>query len=388
MDYLPLTSFRRPIDAVVMQHHSIAATPMPAHAVNKWDALREITTARKRLGLNDRDLGVLQALLSFHPGNMLDDPAKLVVFPSNQSICARLNGMPCSTMRRHLSRLIAVGLLLRRDSPNGKRYRRRFGNEAFGFDLSPLARRFAEFATLAESVQNELREIADLRDTIRLMRRDVLALIDGSAVDAARATALRAQLDQLAIVLRRQLDLGALKQIIARLDPILYDLRQAAEMPMIDPVPMPSDTSRLSTTDIENEQHQQRSIKIPSESEQSIEQIPDSPGLPLSLIISACPEALSYAQDPVRHWRGFVDLIERIRPMMGIGMQVWQDAKQAMGVEVAAVALAAMLQRFKEIRSAGAYLRILSRKARQGDFSIAAMVMAVLRQQSAPSSQL
>lgn len=45
----------------------------------------------------------------------------MIVFPSNKAICARLNGTPCSKMRRHLSRLVEAGLLMRRDSPNGKR---------------------------------------------------------------------------------------------------------------------------------------------------------------------------------------------------------------------------------------------------------------------------
>ncbi|MDF3604713.1 plasmid replication protein RepC [Paracoccus sp. DMF-8] len=383
MDYVPLTSFRRPIDAVVMQHHSIAATPMPAHAVNKWDALREITTARKRLGLTDRDLTVLQALLSFHPGTALDDPTKLVVFPSNRAICERLNGMPCSTMRRHLARLIDSGLLLRRDSPNGKRYQRRIGNEAFGFDLSPLARRFAEFATLAESVQAEARQIAHLRETIRLMRRDLLALIEATEASPAAMT----QIDQLATILRRQLEIPALEQIITRLKLLIDELRHAAN---IAPVTA-AKTAEMGTTDSQNEQHQQRSNNNPIESEKGCEQVDAAnaePDLPLSLIASACPEVFGYAQHPVRHWHGFVDLVEKVRPMMGIATQVWQDAKQVMGIENAAVTLAAMLQRFGEIRSAGAYLRILTAKARDGGFSVRPMVMAALRREPGMSSQL
>lgn len=382
MEYVPLTSFRRPIDAVVMQHHSIAATPMPAHAVNKWDALREITTARKRLGLTDRDLTVLQALLSFHPGTALDDSAKLVVFPSNRSICERLNGMPCSTMRRHLARLIEAGLLLRRDSPNGKRYQRRLGNQAFGFDLSPLARRFAEFATLAESVQAEARQIAHLRETIRLMRRDLLALIEATGTTSAMVP-----FDQLATILRRQLDIPALEQIITRLKTLIDELRDAAN---IAPVAQ-MDTAETGTTDIQNEQHQQRSDKNTFESEKSGEQkdlAKAAPDVPLSLIASACPEVFSYAEHPVRHWHGFVTLVEKVRPMMGIATQVWLDAKQAMGVENAAVTLAAMLQRFGEIRSAGAYLRILTAKARDGGFSVRPMVMAALRREPGLGSQL
>ena len=46
-------------------------------------------------------------------------------------------------MRRHLRALVDATLLMRRDSPNGKRYCLRDGtgevDQAFGFDLSPFA---------------------------------------------------------------------------------------------------------------------------------------------------------------------------------------------------------------------------------------------------------
>lgn len=70
-------------------------------AVSKWDALRELAAARKTYGLNDRDLSVLQALLSFLPGKDIEpQPGVTVVHPSNRAICERLNGMPGSTMCR------------------------------------------------------------------------------------------------------------------------------------------------------------------------------------------------------------------------------------------------------------------------------------------------
>lgn len=90
----------------------------------------------------------------------------MVVFPSNKAICERLNGMPCSTMRRHLARLVEARLLMRRDSPNGKRYVRKRGEDrvAFGFDLSPLYCRAEEIARAAEAVR-------EAEDRVRRLRR-------------------------------------------------------------------------------------------------------------------------------------------------------------------------------------------------------------------------
>ena len=46
-------------------------------------------------------------------------------FPSNNKLRSRAYGMSEPTLRRHLASLVKAGLLIRRDSPNGKRYARR-----------------------------------------------------------------------------------------------------------------------------------------------------------------------------------------------------------------------------------------------------------------------
>ncbi len=153
-------------------------------AVNKWTVFRTLTAIRERLGVSDRALSVLNALLSFHPGKALslpkpanaparadaeEDagalPCDLIVFPSNKALSARAHGMSDRTLLRHLTDLVATGLIIRRDSPNGKRYARKDASgqdrfsHAYGFDLTPLVARVAEFESLAE----ELRALARQR---------------------------------------------------------------------------------------------------------------------------------------------------------------------------------------------------------------------------------
>lgn len=367
------------MDAVQIHHQGVLNTPLPAHAVNKWEALRELAVARAAFGLTDRDITVLQALLSFYPGNNLDEPAKLVVFPSNASICERLNGMPCSTMRRHLANLVASGLILRKDSPNGKRYVRRgpAGAQAYGFDLSPLARRYPDICETAHDAREDAARIAELREEISLMRRDLRGLL----AQSEPADAAYVFLDAMARELRRNLTLPELDAIA---EALLSVLRQHHSEP--EPV---AATEEMSTNHAQNEQHQQRSKPDLNESEKSAEKIEARTPLtkvPLGLVISACPEVMSYATEPVQHWRGFLSLIETVRPMMGICSSAWEAAKRAMGPEDAAISLAAILQRFSEIRSPGGYLRSLAAKAADGGFSTAPMVMALLRR--APGSQL
>ena len=155
MEYTPISPFMRPISHAHLRVVERPEASVPGKPVNKWELLRELSKAQAAFGVSERDLTVLQGLLSFFPDDALGGNTEMVVFPSNKAICERLNGMPCSTMRRHIARLVDAGLLMRRDSPNGKRYVRKHGEErvAFGFDLSPLYCRSEEVARAAEAVR-------------------------------------------------------------------------------------------------------------------------------------------------------------------------------------------------------------------------------------------
>src|SRR5271167_728415 len=122
----------------------------------------------------------LDALLSFHPETTLSGEG-LIVFPSNQQLALRAHGMAPATLRRHLAALVDCGLIIRRDSPNGKRFARKGRGGtiemAFGFDLSPLVARAEEFEAWAEDVQAEERALRLVRERITLCRRDIAKMI-------------------------------------------------------------------------------------------------------------------------------------------------------------------------------------------------------------------
>jgi len=405
MTYTPITPFRRTVDAALVKHHSQPEKPLPPQGVNKWEVLRELGAARKRLGVTDRELIVLQALLSFYPKPVLGgNGPSLVVHPSNVSICERLNGMPCSTMRRHLSGLVHAGLITRRDSPNGKRYARRYGDEkiAFGFDLTPLVHRHAEICDLAEAERAEVEEYKRLRQSVSLMRRDLAGLaafglttrpdqdLWGQLVDMAR---------QAAQDLRRLLSPEALGDLRSSLLASLDKARGLLAM----------ETDIMSTNASHSEQHYQNSSTDPHDLEPCLEQAkgeaqyPDQgsspvvvpapvstapenqrlPNVPLGLVLAACAEIKTYTPDKIHHWHDFVAAADRVRPMMGISPSAWQDAMEAMGPEEAAVVIAGILERFTEIKSPGGYLRHLTRKAEEGTFSCGPMVMALMRREAA-----
>ena len=173
---------RRPMTLGQMASQVTAKSIPQGATVEKWKAFRSIREARDLLGATDRSLAILNALLSFHRDSELSGDGTLVVWPSNEQLMARANGMPPTTLRRHLAVLVNCGLIIRRDSPNGKRFARKGrGGEveqAYGFDLSPIVARAEEFEQLAEAVQAEKKAFKVSKERLTLLRRDIVKMID------------------------------------------------------------------------------------------------------------------------------------------------------------------------------------------------------------------
>ena len=383
MEYTPVSSFRRPINSVQLKHHSQASQPGTT-AVSKWDALRCLATARQHYNLSDRDLTVLQAMLGFHPETELGgESPSAIVYPSNKTICERLNGMPCSTMRRHLARLVDTGVIIRRDSPNGKRYVRRTGSEkiAFGFDLSPLAARYAEFSRIAQEIEEAEARRKRLRDTVSLMRRDLAGFVDYGMTSLPNLP-LWDRLSDLARLtardLRRKLSLKDLASLETKLRTALEKITVCLE----------SSSTDLSTSGAQIEQHHQKSNKEYidkkekephlKEAIETNDQNQNEPP-PLRMVLDTCKEIQAFSQSAVRNWDDLVRLSDIVSPMMGIANSIWREAQLKMGRAQAATVLAAMLERFSEIKSPAAYLRALGRKSEHGAFSSGAMIRALDR---------
>ncbi|WP_245999441.1 plasmid replication protein RepC [Paracoccus methylarcula] len=367
--------------AGLLANRALAEAPAPDLAPDKWAVLRDLTAARADFGISDRDLAVLAALLSFHPGKVLEDDDKLIVFPSNASLSDRAHGMAESTLRRHLSALVHAGLILRRDSPNGKRYATRdlsgALDRAFGFDLRPLLTRAAEITEAAQQARQAELARRRLRETTVILLRDAAKLIQwGREQVPANWDALSDACALLQRALRRKLDADRLRELAD----------QAREMLDRINAMLAPETEETSGSDGENERHYQSSDKDNHESEPCEEKqdersghIAKDPPIPLGLVLKATPDILDYAPDGIRSWRDLVATANFVHPMLGISPDAWRQAQEAMGDEVAAVTLACILQRAGVILRPGGYLRALTGKAESAGFSPGPMVMALLR---------
>lgn len=359
---------------------------MRADPVNKWEIFNAITDCRSMLGVNDRTLSVLHALLTFRPGLTLEADECLVVFPSNLRLTRRAHGMPESTLRRHLAKLVEVGLIVRRDSPNGKRYVRgrgqNFDRNAFGFDLRPIVVRAHSFLAMAREVQAQLSERKSLEEQITVLRRDIGKLLTSVNPSTQALEILRARLSTLPIRHGKRTTINELRARFARLSELQDDV--------LSLLPEPVETDETSADDAQNERHIQESkttellydSEIDDETRDPSSNAPTATppsSLTLSTVLNACPDITDYSRDSISSWQALLRTAALVRCYLAIPTDAWEEAQNVLNPFVASIVVAAMLQRSDSIKTPGAYLRTLTKKASQGQFSPAPMLMSLVK---------
>jgi replication initiation protein RepC len=389
---------RRSLTLAHVASQATAKARAPDKAVHKWQVFRAICTAKTRIGVSERALAVLDALLSFHPETTLSGEG-LIVFPSNQQLALRAHGMAPATLRRHLAALVDCGLVIRRDSPNGKRFARKGRGGtiemAFGFELSPLVARAEEFETWAEDVQAEERALRLVRERITLCRRDIVKMIATGieeGVPTRRAGQGPSDWSEIHGLYRGILDRIPRTATRVELEPIAADLTLLADEILIL-LESHVKSSISSANESQSERHIQNSnpnplpelepgfqeSRGPKSEPQAEPSRPPQQGFPLGMVLEACPDIVDYAKGGISNWRDLLIVAAVVRSMLGISPSAWEAAQSVMGELPAAIVVAAILQRGAAIASAGGYLRELTRKAEVGEFTLGPMLMALLR---------
>jgi len=380
----------RPMSLALLAAQRSATEQIPAgRSVDKWQLYRNLCEAKAIIGVGDRSLAVLSALLSFYPETELSEENGLIVFPSNQQLSLRAHGMAGPTLRRHIAALVEAGLIIRRDSPNGKRYARksRAGQveEAFGFSLAPLLVRADEIAAAAEQVRAEMAALRMTRERMTLLRRDI-----GKLLDAAMEERLEGDWEKVWHAFRAIVEAIPRRATLEELRAIsdqLIEIRQIVDK-MLE---INIKSENLSGKDSQNERQYTESHP---ESHFDLEPAPEDAGInfeasptpqrpptgyPLGFVLKACPDIADYAINGITSWQDFMATAAQVRAFLGISPSAYTDALAILGQENTAVVIACILQRSEQIQSAGGYLRALTEKARAGEFSVGPMLMACLK---------
>ena len=417
---------RRPM-TYGMLADQLAAQAIDENAcIDKWKLYRWLCEARPRLGISDRALSLLNAMLSFYPKTELLGSDSLIVFPSNAQLSLRAHGMAEATIRRHIAALVEAGLLIRKDSANGKRFARRDREgdigQAFGFSLAPLLQRAEEIESLAAAVVAERLHYQGLKERLTICRRDIVKLLeaassenDGEADeevikmrDLYRDVMARlprhpevAELDAILLVLEALRE-NLAKYMQERMNSENYSgnhdhferhKQNSNTQPQYELEPRfekkqgqnreaanldersQGNAGRMSSTEKDAEPAQPVTYQDPDISRDAMMK-----PFPLGMVLSACPEISNYGSGgTIGSWREFLSAAVVVRSMLGVSPSAFEEACAVMGPENAATAIACILERAGHINSAGGYLRDLTRRAERGEFSLGPMLMSQLR---------
>ncbi|MBY3171622.1 plasmid replication protein RepC [Rhizobium sp. 25PS6] len=383
---------RRPVTLALVRRQIETSEIKPGKATDKWKVFRDASEARELLGLQDRSLAVLDALLSFYPDNELRQDAQLIVFPSNTQLTLRAHGIAGATLRRHLALLVDAGLIVRKDSANGKRYARKDKagaiDRAFGFDLSPLLVRVDELAMMAQQVVADRFALRRAKENLTICRRDVRKLISAAIEEGASGDweSIEAMYISLVGRIPRSPTLSDVNSILDEMELLQQEIINILEMQEKD--------ENISTNAAHNEHHIQNSktesiheFEPSSRKEQGARAVGNDQAkrgpirsFPLGMVLRACPEIAMYGPGgTVGSWREMMGAAVVVRSMLGVSPSAYQEACEVMGPESAATAIACILERAGHINSPGGYLRDLTRKAERGEFSLGPVLMALLR---------
>lgn len=419
---------RRAMSLGMLASQQLTETIEPGITRNKWKLFRAICEARPTLGVTDRALTVLDALLTFYPDNELSEERGLIVFPSNAQLSIRARGMTPATLRRHLAGLVDAGLILRKDSANGKRYARRSRagevEEAFGFSLAPLLARATEIEALAAQAVADREQLRITKERLTICRRDIAKLI-AAAIDEG----VRGQWEQITCMFREIVAglprTAGVDHLVSALDEMTL-LREE----IVNQLNMNTITQNIDSNESQFERHIQNSnsestfdLEPAFETKQAaksaerigqqggsigaITEISNSAGdtgggeararrskrptgesgelksFPLGMVLQACPDISDYGPGGrIDSWRDLMTAAVVVRSMLGVSPSAYEAACAAMGPENAATVIACILERGGHINSAGGYLRDLTRRTEAGEFAIGPMLMSLLRANS------
>lgn len=333
------------------------------------DTLRQ---AASLMGLKSPVIATLDAMLSCLPPKRQHN----TVFASNATLAFRRNGITDRTIRRHVAILQELGLLVRRDSANRKRFSRKNATGGlalrFGFDLTPLFQRFQEIAGLAAQANQEKDQVAYLKAKVRAAANEVLHVepCNALAIDTIR-------------MLRRKLTIEDLDGMLEALGSVSVE----AEQPCAEIIP---GEEKMSASNGQNVRHLHNSNKenIDKNVERSRElRQNEERATPLTVedIVEACPEAAQFAINPVTKMADIVSHARTLAPMLGIDAQNYEAAQNSIGIERTAITIWAMMQFHSRIKKVGAYFRSITSGQNSVNFSPEKLVRRLALMSQAPA---
>jgi replication initiation protein RepC len=407
-------------------------TGLPPGASRPGQILAAFKAAAPHLGLAPRLVHAIDWLFKFTQPQDWEPGARPIVWPS-AGLQQEALGLSPSQVKALNRSLIEAGLITMKDSPNGKRYGRRDSTgriiEAYGFDLSPLAARYAEFIRLAAEAKAERAERGQLRRRATIARNGIIQILEtaGEYGFVGEAwTTLRHDANHLVRTLRRIETLEEMAFAVGRLERWQHEARERLQNLLAEAQPAAAESSYTAPMEAEYRPHQYTykptddlktdtvmAHKDCSPGPSGATAAPDGAGEPhqgttragdaataqeatvhtdsdppmkldIAELLLLAPRLRTYLTTPNPVWRDIVDAADWLRGEMGISRPLWGEACIAMGRECAAVAVALVSARPPEHfrTSPGGYFHGMVAKAKAGELNLARTIWG-LRQAKA-----
>lgn len=387
-------------------------------ATRPGQVLSAFKAAAPHLGFSPRVVHAIDWLFTFTQPQDWVEGSRPVVWPS-AALQREALGIGVTQAKSLNRQLTELGLVTMKDSPNGKRYGRRDRQgrliEAYGFDLSPLFTRMAEFQLVAEQGRALRERMRHLRRRATIARNGLLQILD-TAVEQGLSDATWANLERegralahslkaverveemeigVASLERRQLEArerleiqlaAAASPIFKAVDsdpkgpenrPHIYNYKTSSH-PQEDTV-MASKGSRSGVAGADLQTSGAVSPSVQQKGQGGQTDRTDS-GTVLRIkpdeLVRLAPRLRSYLATSSPSWPDIVEAADWLRHDLSVSKPLWGDACLAMGREQAAIALAIVSAKPEGhfTASPGSYFHGMVKRAQAGQLNLARTV--------------
>jgi replication initiation protein RepC len=366
--------------------------------------LAAFKAAALRLGLSTRLVHAVDWLFKFTQPQDWERGGRPIVWPS--ALLQREALGLSETQAKRLNRcLIEAGLVTMKDSPNGKRYGKRDPKgrivEAYGFDLSPLAARYAEFVRLAEEGRAERETMGRLRRRATIARKGIVQILETAcdyALEGEEWGMLERDAQAIVRALKRaerpdDMEVGVTsleqrqREARARLEMLLKNVKKtpsgAENEPhqyTYNPNPYPSQDTVIAAK-TSNEAAEPFVSQTPEPEPQKRPEKGSVHGVRPDDLVRLAPRLRSYLRRPNPTWPEIIDAADWLRHDLDVSKSLWGDACVTMGRDLAAVALAIVSTKDPEHfrTTPGGYFHGMVQKAKAGELHLERTVWALRR---------
>jgi replication initiation protein RepC len=399
------TGFRRMTPGLLKADRSAEGfNGLPEGVESPGQLLAAFKAAAPRLGISPRLVHAVDWLFCFTQPQDWEEGARPIVWPSASMQQLQL-GLSPSQVKEINRQLIELGVVTMKDSPNGKRYGKRDPKgrivEAYGFDLSPIAARHAEFRRLAEEGRAERLAMGRLRRRATIARKAIIQILETAAeyaIEGEEWITLARETEALARALRAVERVDEIEAGVTSLE-----RRQAAARERIQNL---LGLVKTAPKEPENRPHiynYNPSLNPEQDTVIAAEQCSGAGGAGVSqglapeprqrpekeMVHGIRPDELArltpklkpYLRRPDPTWPDIIDAADWLRHDLGVSKSLWGDACLAMGRELAAVALAIVSTKEAEHfrTTPGGYFHGVVVKAKAGELHLERTVWALRR---------